>query len=82
MAHARIGNDAKDEQRQVKNRIRETTMQSILATIALLANSASAQRITVSHSVVEGIGAQEGVMRRDPSDIIKVDGLYYVFTVW
>ena len=57
-------------------------MQSILATIALLANSASAQRISVSHSAVEGIGAQEGVMRRDPSDIIKVDGLHYVFTVW
>jgi len=35
--------------------------------------------IQVTHSPVEGIGQEEGVMRRDPSDIIKVDNLYYVW---
>ena len=36
-------------------------------------------KVTVSHSQLEGIGAQEGVMRRDPSDVIKVGNLYYVW---
>lgn len=31
------------------------------------------------YSVAEGIGAEKGVMRRDPSDIIRVGGLYYVW---
>ena len=31
------------------------------------------------YSPTLGIGQEEGVMRRDPSDIIKVDGLYYVW---
>lgn len=35
--------------------------------------------LTVSYYDLEGIGAQEGVMRRDPSDIIKVNNLYYVW---
>jgi beta-xylosidase len=35
--------------------------------------------IAVTHSAVEGIGAEPAVMRRDPSDIIKVDNLYYVW---
>ena len=35
--------------------------------------------VTVTHSELEGIGAEAGVMRRDPSDVIKVDGLYYVW---
>ena len=34
---------------------------------------------TVTHSALKGIGAEPGVMRRDPSDIVKVDGLYYVW---
>jgi len=35
--------------------------------------------VTVSHSALTGIGAEKGVMRRDPSDIIKVGDLYYVW---
>jgi beta-xylosidase len=36
-------------------------------------------RVTVTSSSLEGIGEEEGVMRRDPSDIIKVNDLYYVW---
>jgi hypothetical protein len=35
--------------------------------------------VTVTSSWVEGIGEEEGVMRRDPSDIIRVKDLYYVW---
>ncbi len=35
--------------------------------------------LTVSYYDLQGIGAEQGVMRRDPSDIIKVDDLYYVW---
>ncbi|EMI19636.1 lipoprotein [Rhodopirellula maiorica SM1] len=35
--------------------------------------------VEVVHSPLQGIGAEPGVMRRDPSDIIKVDDLYYVW---
>jgi len=43
--------------------------------------SAQAQmkRVEVTHSALQGIGAQQGVMRRDPSDVIKVGDLYYVW---
>jgi len=35
--------------------------------------------VKVSSSELTGIGEEKGVMRRDPSDIIKVDNLYYVW---
>ncbi len=35
--------------------------------------------VTVSYSALTGIGKEEGVMRRDPSDIIKVGDLFYVW---
>ncbi len=35
--------------------------------------------VTVTHSRLEGIGTEEGVMRRDPSDIIKVGDTFYVW---
>jgi predicted GH43/DUF377 family glycosyl hydrolase len=35
--------------------------------------------VTVNRSVADGIGNQPGVMRRDPSDIIRVDDQYYVW---
>lgn len=47
--------------------------------LALVTFELSAQTITISHSDVSGIGAEKGVMRRDPSDVILVDGLYYVW---
>ena len=54
----------------------------ITPVLFLLAGSTEqlpAQLVTVTHSTLEGIGAEPGVMRRDPSDIIKVDDLYYVW---
>lgn len=35
--------------------------------------------VTVTRSEAKGIGAEKGVMRRDPSDIIKVGEFYYVW---
>ena len=35
--------------------------------------------VTVTRSDAKGIGAENGVMRRDPSDIIKVGNFYYVW---
>ncbi|MDO6721334.1 family 43 glycosylhydrolase [Psychrosphaera sp. 1_MG-2023] len=37
------------------------------------------QKVTVTHSALTGIGVEAGVMRRDPSDVIKVDNIYYVW---
>ena len=39
----------------------------------------NAQSVTITRSALEGIGAETGVMRRDPSDVIKVGDLYYVW---
>ena len=39
----------------------------------------NAQSVTITRSALEGIGAEAGVMRRDPSDVIKVGDLYYVW---
>ena len=46
---------------------------------AAAAGTVTFQPITVTHTDIEGIGAERGVMRRDPSDIIKVGDLYYVW---
>ena len=35
--------------------------------------------VQVTRSAIEGIGHEAGVMRRDPSDVIKVGDLYYVW---
>lgn len=35
--------------------------------------------VDVEYSDATGIGAEKGVMRRDPSDVIKIDDLYYVW---
>lgn len=35
--------------------------------------------VEVIRSELQGIGVEKGVMRRDPSDVIKVGGLYYVW---
>lgn len=36
-------------------------------------------RVKATYTALTGIGWQDGVMRRDPSDIIKVKDLYYVW---
>lgn len=52
---------------------------TVLMAVAAQADEPTIGTVTVTHSAVEGIGAEPGVMRRDPSDIIKVDDLYYVW---
>lgn len=37
------------------------------------------ESIGVTRSSLEGIGQEQGVTRRDPSDVIKVDDVYYVW---
>ncbi|GIZ09682.1 family 43 glycosylhydrolase [Flavobacterium sp. UMI-01] len=37
------------------------------------------EKVTITYSAVTGIGEEKGVMRRDPSDVIKVNDLYYVW---
>lgn len=36
-------------------------------------------KVTVLYEPLQGIGPEKGMMRRDPSDIIRVGGLYYVW---
>ncbi|MFG0289397.1 MAG: family 43 glycosylhydrolase [Rhodopirellula sp. JB044] len=50
----------------------------VLAAIAH-AETPTLKTVTVAHSALGGIGEESGVMRRDPSDVIKVDDLYYVW---
>jgi hypothetical protein len=61
----------------------EYKMKSIQKNIllAILASSALAQANELSYTVspATNIGPEKGVMRRDPSDIIKAGGLYYVW---
>ena len=41
--------------------------------------SAEIETLKTTYSEAKGIGVEAGVMRRDPSDIIKVGDLYYVW---
>lgn len=43
------------------------------------AQTAKKATVTVTHSELTGIGKEKGVMRRDPSDVIKVGDLFYVW---
>lgn len=56
---------------------------SLICVLVLQACSAISQHIpdklTITHSALTGIGVEAGVMRRDPSDIIKVGDLFYVW---
>ncbi len=70
----------------MKTKKRNDVMNRIVCLMVLAAmgvGSAVAQSdigtIKVTYSAVESIGAEEGVMRRDPSDIIKTGDLYYVW---
>jgi len=51
----------------------------VLVSVSAYADEPVVDTIKVVHSTLEGIGGERGVMRRDPSDVIKVDGLYYVW---
>ena len=54
---------------------------NVLFVVSLLAGVTFAEMKTasVTHSALQGIGMEQGVMRRDPSDVIKVGDLYYVW---
>jgi predicted GH43/DUF377 family glycosyl hydrolase len=51
---------------------------ALVSTLSVNAHVTKNQ-VSISHSALTGIGIEQGVMRRDPSDIIKVDDLYYVW---
>ena len=51
----------------------------VAATFSVTPAFSMAQSVAVSHSPLEGIGAEPGVMRRDPSDVIKVGDMFYVW---
>jgi hypothetical protein len=46
---------------------------------AAVACPAEKPSVTIRHSAADGLGPEQGGMRRDPSDIIRVGGLYYVW---
>ena len=50
-----------------------------LAAVAARAQETTVATVTVTHTELEGIGSEDGVMRRDPSDVIKVGDLFYVW---
>lgn len=52
---------------------------TLVITVLSSTPSVTAGEIIVTHSELSGIGAEDGVMRRDPSDVIKVGNLYYVW---
>ncbi|MDP4878425.1 MAG: hypothetical protein NWR36_00930, partial [Opitutales bacterium] len=50
-----------------------------LLTAPIVSMSEAYPEVSITFSNAEGIGAEKGVMRRDPSDVIKVGDLYYVW---
>ncbi|TWU34573.1 Glycosyl hydrolases family 43 [Novipirellula aureliae] len=50
-----------------------------MSCVASQAEETSFGTVNVTHSELTGIGVENGVMRRDPSDVIKVGDLYYVW---
>ncbi|MGB7324464.1 MAG: family 43 glycosylhydrolase [Rubripirellula sp.] len=66
--------------------MKRATVKFLFAAVLIAANSAASDAedrpigtVKISYSELSGIGAEEGVMRRDPSDIIKIGDLYYVW---
>ena len=50
-----------------------------MTSIPAVAQKTSLGTVNVTYTELTGIGWEKNVMRRDPSDIIKVDDLYYVW---
>ena len=55
------------------------TTASLLAGLAAYADEPAFPAVKVTHSTLKGVGVEPGVMRRDPSDVIKVNDLYYIW---
>lgn len=51
----------------------------LLLSLPSIAEYAPVARVKAVYSALQGIGPEKGVMRRDPSDVIKVGELYYVW---
>ncbi|GAB6164156.1 family 43 glycosylhydrolase [Thermostilla marina] len=52
---------------------------AVLMVAAIAAGASPVETLHVTFSAAEGIGPEKGVMRRDPSDIIRVGDRYYVW---
>ena len=63
----------------MRNRQMLITLLLILSSFSLNANSAEYPKVGINLSDCVGISAEKGVMRRDPSDVIKVGDQYYVW---
>lgn len=53
--------------------------QTMMTTAQQAETAKKVGKVVVSHSALTGIGVEKGVMRRDPSDVIKVGDLFYVW---
>lgn len=53
--------------------------EQVAETIATELPARGVESLTIHYSPAEGLGGEPGVMRRDPSDIIKVGDLYHVW---
>lgn len=65
-----------------KVRISDSILRLVFLIFLFVGYKSEAQKIEkvrVTYSKVTGIGEEEGVTRRDPSDVIKVNDLYYVW---
>ena len=51
----------------------------VLSTLGINAEPIEHKKLKTTYSPVQGIGIEKRVMRRDPSDIIKVGDLYYLW---
>jgi sucrose-6-phosphate hydrolase SacC (GH32 family) len=54
-------------------------LDELAAGMSFVHAQAEVAKIQATYSPAKGVGAEQGVMRRDPSNIIKVDDLYYVW---
>ena len=54
-------------------------MFSVFMVMACKSKSNDIGIVKVTYSAVTGIGEEQGVTRRDPSDVIKINHLYYVW---
>lgn len=52
---------------------------SLLALLPASAADANFETVTVTRTTLSGVGEEKGVMRRDPSDVIQINGVYYVW---
>tara|TARA_A100001391_G_scaffold59222_2_gene36695 strand:+ start:281 stop:1297 length:1017 start_codon:yes stop_codon:yes gene_type:complete len=62
-----------------RNLLKTTALLCAFIPISAMVHAQDHGSVNVTHASLQGIGAEKGVMRRDPSDIIKVGELFYVW---